>query len=67
MWVKQQQDRTALPGESSLAVPDNSVPRPPGERGKNGWNMQTALQLEDDGDTYNAILVCTHLTSYTNR
>lgn len=42
---------------SSSSVPDGSVPRPPGERGKNGWNMQTALKLAHDGDTYNAVLV----------
>lgn len=36
---------------------DEPIPRPPGERGKNGWNMQEALRLENDGHMYNAILV----------
>ncbi|KAG8938570.1 hypothetical protein FRC04_008246 [Tulasnella sp. 424] len=45
---------------SSSSVPDGSVPRPPGERGKNRWNMQTALKLAHDGDTYNAVLATTH-------
>ncbi|KAG8991599.1 hypothetical protein FRB90_001284 [Tulasnella sp. 427] len=56
MWAKQQMEKTNLPQDE---VSDGSIPRPPGERGKNGWNMQTALQLEADGDTYNAILATT--------
>ncbi|KIO18458.1 hypothetical protein M407DRAFT_225582 [Tulasnella calospora MUT 4182] len=56
MWAKQQQEQNALPNEGGPSVPEGSIPRPPGERGKNGWNMQTALQLEADGDTYNLIL-----------
>ncbi|KIO17047.1 hypothetical protein M407DRAFT_33304 [Tulasnella calospora MUT 4182] len=47
---------------SSLSMqlaPDDSIPRPPGERGKNGWNMQTMLRPEHDGDAYNALLATT--------
>ncbi|KAG9030894.1 hypothetical protein FS837_003159 [Tulasnella sp. UAMH 9824] len=57
MWSKQQQDQNALPGEGGSSAPDGSIPRPPGERGKNGWNMQTALQLQADGDMYNLVLI----------
>ncbi|KAG9018792.1 hypothetical protein FRB90_009640 [Tulasnella sp. 427] len=53
LWAKQQGEKTALAQDQPS---DGSIPRPPGERGKNGWNMQTALQLETDGDMYNAIL-----------
>ncbi|KIO24256.1 hypothetical protein M407DRAFT_213183 [Tulasnella calospora MUT 4182] len=59
MWAKQQRDQTSLTSEGGPSTLDGSIPRPPGERGKNGWNMQTALQLEADGDTYNLILAAT--------
>ncbi|KAG8900428.1 hypothetical protein FRC00_012971 [Tulasnella sp. 408] len=59
MWSKQQQDQNALPGEGGSSAPEGSIPRPPGERGKNGWNLQTALQLEADGDKYNLVLAAT--------
>ncbi|KAG8959045.1 hypothetical protein FRC00_002029, partial [Tulasnella sp. 408] len=59
MWSKQQQDQNALPGEGGSSLPEGSIPRPPGERGKNGWNLQTALQLEGDGDMYNLVLAAT--------
>ncbi|KIO28558.1 hypothetical protein M407DRAFT_22296 [Tulasnella calospora MUT 4182] len=65
IWLKEQQTRNAPPvpsGESSSSsplAPDDSIARPPGERGKNGWNMQTMLLLEHDGDAYNALLATT--------
>ncbi|KAG9048872.1 hypothetical protein FS837_011781 [Tulasnella sp. UAMH 9824] len=35
------------------------IPRPSGEKGKNGWNMQEALRLKENGDLYNEILATT--------
>lgn len=59
MWYKAQQDKaTAALATGSDSVPDDSISRPPGERSKNGWNLQTVIGLDADGDLYNAILVC---------
>ncbi|KAG8921033.1 hypothetical protein FRC01_000473 [Tulasnella sp. 417] len=54
-WVRDHSEKQATGSEDA----EDPIPRPPGERGKNGWNMQDALQLEDDGDTYNEILATT--------
>lgn len=33
------------------------IPRPPGERGKDGWNLQKHMGLENDDKTYSNIRV----------
>ncbi|KAG8909169.1 hypothetical protein FRC01_007097, partial [Tulasnella sp. 417] len=55
LWEREQAAIQAQNNDS----PENDelIPRPPGEKGKNGWNLQEALRLKDDGYTYNEILV----------
>lgn len=33
------------------------IPRPPGERGKDGWNLQAHMGLAEDDETYSNIRV----------
>ncbi|KAG9048871.1 hypothetical protein FS837_011780 [Tulasnella sp. UAMH 9824] len=44
---------------NDIPAEDELIPRPPGEKGKNGWNLQEALRLKHDGDAYNEILATT--------
>lgn len=37
--------------------PNQLIPRPPGERGKNGWNLQKHMGLENDPEAYHNIRV----------
>ncbi|KAG8902418.1 hypothetical protein FRC00_008569 [Tulasnella sp. 408] len=53
MWVKEYSKKA----KSGTAPPDSLIPRPPGEKGKNGWNLQDAMGLKDDDPLYNEILV----------
>jgi hypothetical protein len=43
---------------TSMAQPVDTVPRPRGENGKRGWNLQREMGLENDKAAYNNILVC---------
>ncbi|KAG9043166.1 hypothetical protein FS837_009936 [Tulasnella sp. UAMH 9824] len=52
MWVKEYSKKA----KSGTAPPDSLIPRPPGEKGKNGWNLQDAMGLKDDDPLYNEIL-----------
>lgn len=53
MWVKEYSKKA----KSGTAPPESLIPRPPGEKGKNGWNLQEAMGLEDDDALYIEILV----------
>lgn len=55
LWVKEysKKSKADAPGPSS-----SLIARPPGEKGKNGWNLQEALGLKDDDKLYGEILVC---------
>lgn len=57
LWEREQAVMQAQNNDSP--EDDELIPRPPGEKGKNGWNMQEALRLKDNGDMYNNILATT--------
>ncbi|KIO24549.1 hypothetical protein M407DRAFT_26066 [Tulasnella calospora MUT 4182] len=46
----------SLKGKVDLPITGNLIPRPPGEKGKNGWNLQEVLGLKDDFALYNELL-----------
>ncbi|KIO27435.1 hypothetical protein M407DRAFT_7304 [Tulasnella calospora MUT 4182] len=43
------------------------IPRPSGERGKNGWNLQRHMGLEDDYKTYSNIRRCVRYAVYESQ
>lgn len=45
----------------------HTIPRPPGERGKNGWNLQEHMGLKDNEEAYSNIRVCGHSDGYRFR
>ncbi|KAG8909106.1 hypothetical protein FRC01_007130, partial [Tulasnella sp. 417] len=57
LWEREQAAMQAQNNDSQEN--EELIPRPPGEKGKNGWNLQEALRLKDDGYTYNEILATT--------
>lgn len=63
MWVKEYSKKA----KSGTAPPDSLIPRPPGEKGKNGWNLQDAMGLKDDDPLYNEILVCISILTLLQR
>ncbi|KAG8930579.1 hypothetical protein FRC01_002577 [Tulasnella sp. 417] len=56
LWLKdhEKKSQTNIPGQSG-----SLIPRPPGEKGKNGWNLQDAIGLKDDNSLYSDILQST--------
>ncbi|KIO17586.1 hypothetical protein M407DRAFT_12282 [Tulasnella calospora MUT 4182] len=53
LWVKEYSKKAKVDSQF-----DTLIPRPPGEKGKNGWNLQDAMGLGEDDALYNEILVC---------
>ncbi|KIO32950.1 hypothetical protein M407DRAFT_18107 [Tulasnella calospora MUT 4182] len=47
---------TATAAAAAAAAPAALIPRPPGEKGKNGWNLQEVMSLKDDDGLYAEIL-----------
>ncbi|KAG8888489.1 hypothetical protein FRC00_000066 [Tulasnella sp. 408] len=66
-WEREQAAMQAQ--NNDIPEDDKLIPRPPGEKGKNGWNLQEALRLKHDGDAYNEILVRqqTSMLEFTNK
>lgn len=58
-YLRDLQNAIAATPEELRQVPDNSIRRPLGERGRgvHGWNMQDQLRMSEDGTSYNALLV----------
>lgn len=53
LWIKEY----AKKSQPNVPVPSTSlIPRPPGEKGKNGWNLQEALGLKDNEALYSEML-----------
>ncbi|KIO19367.1 hypothetical protein M407DRAFT_31006 [Tulasnella calospora MUT 4182] len=56
MWVKEYSKKA----KSDAGPADSLIPRPPGEKGKNGWNLRDAMGLKDDEALYTEILEATY-------
>ncbi|KIO25443.1 hypothetical protein M407DRAFT_25241 [Tulasnella calospora MUT 4182] len=52
MWVKEYSKKAKVDSQPG----DSLILRPPGEKGKNGWNLQDAMGLKEDDALYNEIL-----------
>ncbi|KAG8994397.1 hypothetical protein FRB90_000441 [Tulasnella sp. 427] len=50
--------------QKELTAITQLIPRPPGERGKNGWNLQDKMGLKNDKETYGNIRRCVRYAIY---
>lgn len=57
LWESEQTLSQLRAQKTEIREHSELIPRPPGQKGKNGWNMQEALRLQDNGGLYNEILV----------
>lgn len=64
MWITEYSKKSDSASASSNSQGSSLIPRPPGEKGKNGWNLQEAMNLKDNDGLYQEMLVRLWLGSW---
>ncbi|KAG8925358.1 hypothetical protein FRC01_010304 [Tulasnella sp. 417] len=59
--------QTAIKAQQDFDAKNRLIPRPPGERGKDGWNLQKHMGLENDDETYGKIRRCVRYAVYESQ